>query len=81
MLYVNAQLTSIYLLAHTILHEDSLKAIALETLRYMDRELKSPEGPYYASQDADSEGDEGKFYLWTYEEIHKVLGKKKWISF
>lgn len=76
MLYVNAQLTSIYLLAHTILHEDSLKAIALETLRYMDRELKSPEGPYYASQDADSEGDEGKFYLWTYEEIHKVLGKK-----
>jgi uncharacterized protein YyaL (SSP411 family) len=76
MLYVNAQLARLYLLAYTLFHDDSLKAVALETLGYMDRELMSEQGVYYASQDADSEGQEGKFYLWTYEEIVTILGKK-----
>ena len=46
-------------------------------LDYVLREMKSPEGGFYSTQDADSEGEEGKFYVWTRDEIKEVLGKEK----
>src|SRR6185312_14777016 len=48
--------------------------VAEETLRYVQREMTSPEGAFYASQDADSEGHEGKFFVWSAAEIEEALG-------
>jgi uncharacterized protein YyaL (SSP411 family) len=52
-----------------------------EILNYVLREMKSPEGGFYSTQDADSEGEEGRFYVWTRDEIKEILGKEKGTSF
>jgi hypothetical protein len=52
-----------------------------EILNYVLREMKSPEGGFYSTQDADSEGEEGKFYVWTRDEIKEILGKEKGTPF
>ena len=52
------------------------KRIAVETLDYVAREMTSPEGGFYSAQDADSEGVEGKFYVWTPDEVVAVLGER-----
>ncbi|CAN5634170.1 thioredoxin domain-containing protein [soil metagenome] len=74
MLYDNAQLAAVYALAHQITEEPFYRAIAEETLDYVLREMTSPEGGFYSTQDADTEGEEGKFYAWTPAEINAVLG-------
>jgi uncharacterized protein YyaL (SSP411 family) len=76
MLYDNAQLARVYLHAWQVTGEPFYRAIAEETLDYVVREMLSPEGGFYATQDADSEGEEGKFFLWTQEGIRAALGEK-----
>ena len=75
MLYDNAQLVRVYLHAYQVTGEESYKRIAIETLDYVKREMLDAGGGFYSTQDADSEGEEGKFFVWTAEEIEDVLGE------
>ncbi|MCA1590254.1 MAG: thioredoxin domain-containing protein, partial [Acidobacteria bacterium] len=75
MLYDNAQLVRIYLHLFQITTKDFYKHIALETLEYIRREMLGKEGGFYSTQDADSEGEEGKFFVWTPSEIEASLGE------
>lgn len=74
MLYDNAQLTRIYLHLFQITKDDFYKKIAVETLEYVKREMLDEEGVFYSAQDADSEGIEGKFFVWKPLEIEEILG-------
>ncbi len=74
MLYDNALLTSAYLEVYQITHEENLARVARETLDYVLGRMTSPEGPFYSTEDADSEGVEGKFYVWSFDEIQAILG-------
>jgi uncharacterized protein len=74
MLYDNAQLARVYLQAYQATGKPLYRRVAEETLRYVQREMTSPEGGFHASQDADSEGHEGKFFVWTAAEIEQALG-------
>jgi uncharacterized protein YyaL (SSP411 family) len=73
MLYDNALLARLYLDAGRALNQPEFLTIAREILDYVLREMTSPEGGFYSTQDADSEGEEGKFFLWTPTEIAQVL--------
>jgi uncharacterized protein YyaL (SSP411 family) len=76
MLYDNALLTSAYLEGFQATGESRYRQVVEETLRYVEREMTSPEGPVYSTQDADSEGEEGRFFVWSAKEVEKVLGKE-----
>ncbi len=73
MLYDNALLAHLYLEAYQATGDAFYKRIAEETLDYVIRDMTAPEGGFYSAEDADSEGEEGKFYVWTPAEIEAVL--------
>jgi hypothetical protein len=75
MLYDNAQLARIYLHAWQITKKPLYRKVVEETLDYIQREMTHPGGGFYSSQDADSEGEEGKYYVWSQLEINQVLGE------
>jgi hypothetical protein len=74
MLYDVAQLARVYLHAWQVTGEPFYRTIVEETLDYVVREMTDPGGGFYSTQDADSEGEEGKFFVWTPDEIRVVLG-------
>ena len=74
MLYDNAQLLGIYGHAYAITGETLFKSVVEETAHYLLREMLQAEGGFYSTQDADSEGEEGKFFVWTPDEISRLLG-------
>ncbi|MBI3949727.1 MAG: thioredoxin domain-containing protein [Acidobacteria bacterium] len=74
MLYDNALLSRLYLYAYQVTGNAFYRRIGVETLEYVIREMTSPEGGFYSAQDADSEGVEGKFFVWTLAEIKEILG-------
>ena len=73
MLYDNALLSRLYLHAYLVTFNPFYERIVEETLDYVVREMVSPEGGFYSTQDADSEGEEGKFFIWTTDEIETAL--------
>jgi uncharacterized protein YyaL (SSP411 family) len=75
MLYDNAQLARAYLHGWQVSGEERLRAVCEETLDFALRELRGPEGGFCAALDADSEGVEGRFYVWSPEELRQVLGE------
>jgi len=74
MLYDNAQILEMLALCYREFNDDLFKIRAQETVGWLKREMTSPEGAFCASLDADSEGVEGKFYVWVWEELVKTLG-------
>lgn len=74
MLYDNALLAQIYSKFYSITEKALYREVAEKTFNYMLRVLKSPEGGFYCGEDADSEGVEGKFYVFDYDEVLSVLG-------
>jgi uncharacterized protein YyaL (SSP411 family) len=77
MLYDNALLAMAYLEAYQARGQVLYRQVVDETLTYVQKEMTSQEGAFYSTQDADSEGEEGKFYVWTNEEIESILGKQE----
>lgn len=75
MLYDNALLSLTYLEASEFLDHPEYKNIAAKALHFIEQELTGPEGEFYCGLDADSEGEEGSYYLFTREEVLQVLGK------
>lgn len=76
MLYDNAQLLRSYAQAFSITGTALFKQVVAETEGYLLREMLHPEGGFYSTQDADSEGEEGKFFVWTEDEAMQILGEE-----
>jgi uncharacterized protein len=74
MLYDNALLARVYLEGFQVTHQERFARVAREVLDYLLREMTSPEGAFFSSTDADSEGEEGRFFVWTPAEVEAVVG-------
>jgi uncharacterized protein YyaL (SSP411 family) len=74
MLYDNAQLVSLYAQAYKESPQELYKQTVYETIAFVEKELTSPEWGFYSALDADSEGMEGKYYIWEKEELETALG-------
>lgn len=74
MLYDNAQLVSLYSQAYQAFKKPLYKETVERTLAFIEREMTSPEGAFYSALDADTEGEEGRYYVWTDDELKDVLG-------
>jgi len=74
MLYDNAQLSRLYLHAWQVTGDAFFRRIAVEVYDYVLREMTAPEGGFYSTTDADSEGEEGKFFVWRKDELQGLLG-------
>ncbi|HET9940967.1 MAG TPA: thioredoxin domain-containing protein [Candidatus Eisenbacteria bacterium] len=77
MLYDQALLLDAYVEAYQATGQSLYAGVAGEIVTYLGRRLMSPEGAFYSAEDADSEGEEGKFYVWTRDEIDRVLGAER----
>ncbi len=76
MLYDNAQLVVSYLEGWQVTHDPFFKSVACDTLAYVLRDMRGEYGAFYSSEDADSEGEEGRYYLWTRQDIINSLGEE-----
>jgi uncharacterized protein len=76
MLYDQAMHVLAYTDAHQATGRPLFRQVAEEVCTYVLRDLRSPDGAFYSAEDADSEGEEGKFYVWTAEELRTVLGEE-----
>jgi len=74
MLYDNAQLISLYSISYRLNQNPLYKKVVEESIGFVEEELTAPNGAFYSSLDADSEGEEGRFYVWTKEELKSLLG-------
>lgn len=77
MLYDNAQLLSLYAEAIRVKPDERFNEVITETMQWLRREMKHPDGGFYSALDADSEGEEGRYYTWTTSELQDVLGPGK----
>jgi uncharacterized protein len=76
MLYDNALLVPLYLSAYQVSGDLFFATVARETIDYVLREMRNREGGFYSTQDADSEGEEGRFFVWDREEVHRIIGDR-----
>lgn len=85
MLYDNAQIIELYTMAYQIFGDSCYQQIVEQTVEWLNREMRSNEGCFYSALDADSEGEEGRFYCWNKEELKKysartLVGLKNFIQ-
>jgi len=79
MLYDNGQLLTLYANAYALFKTPYLKEKVLQTFSWLEHEMKDPSGGYYSAIDADSEGEEGKFYVWTENELQSILDETSYV--